>query len=116
MDYASSVWMHACGRLATATLNRIQKIGAQAVIGCFRTVATAIAEAEASIRPVRERHVERASKLWIGLRTLAEINPLSRVGFRMKERFKSPLQRIASTHSDIPIDGVETIAPYTVTL
>ena len=32
----------------------------------------------------------------------------------MRKRFKSPLQRIAAAHSDVPIDGVETIAPYIV--
>jgi hypothetical protein len=112
VDYASGVWMHACGSLATATLNRIQKIGAQAVTGCFRTVATAVAEVEASIRPVRQRQVERATKLWISLRTLAETHPLSRIGTRIRKRFKSPLQRIAAVHSEIATDGVERIVPY----
>ncbi len=50
VDYASNVWMHTCGCKAMAGLNRVQKIGAQAIIGAFRTVATAVAEAEASIR------------------------------------------------------------------
>jgi hypothetical protein len=65
MDYASSVWMHACGWKAMASMNRVQRIGAQAITGAFCTVATAIGEAEASIRTVRERHSERAIKLWV---------------------------------------------------
>jgi hypothetical protein len=45
-----------------ASMNRVQRIGAQAITGAFRTVATAIGEAEASIRTVRKRHAERATK------------------------------------------------------
>jgi hypothetical protein len=60
VDYASNVWMHACGYKSMALMNRIQKVGAQANTGVFRTVATAVAEAEASILTVGERHAERA--------------------------------------------------------
>ena len=44
VDYASNVWMYACGHKGMALMNRIQRIGAQAVTGAFRTVATAVAE------------------------------------------------------------------------
>lgn len=37
LDYASSVCMHSCGRKA---MQRVQRIGAQAIIGSFYTVAT----------------------------------------------------------------------------
>ncbi|EED20855.1 norsolorinic acid reductase, putative [Talaromyces stipitatus ATCC 10500] len=50
-DYASNVWMHACKAKGTQYLNRMQKQGAIAVTGAFRTVATAVAEAEAGIQP-----------------------------------------------------------------
>jgi hypothetical protein len=56
--------------------------------------------------------VERAGKLWISLRTLAQTHPLSRLGTRIRKRFKSPLQKIAAAHPEIAIDGVETIVPY----
>lgn len=55
--------MNACGSAGTTALNRIQKVEAQAVTGCFRTIATAIAEAEASIRSVGELYVQKATKL-----------------------------------------------------
>ena len=55
--------MHACGVSAIATINRVQRIGAQAITGTFYIVAMAIREAEASIRSVRERHLKRATKL-----------------------------------------------------
>ena len=63
IDYASNVWMLAYGGKAMSPMNRIQRIGAQAIIGTFRIVATAIAEVEASIQTVRDRHVERATNL-----------------------------------------------------
>ena len=49
IEYAASVWMHACRKRALSWLNRAQKIGALAITGAFRTVAAAVAEAEASI-------------------------------------------------------------------
>jgi hypothetical protein len=79
VDYASNIWMHACGGAAIAVMNRVQRIGAQAIIGTFRIVAIVIGEAEASIRSVRERHSERATKLWVDLHTLYKTNPLSRL-------------------------------------
>jgi hypothetical protein len=95
-------------------MNRIQRIGAQAVTGALRTVATAVAEAEASIRPVRERFAGRAMKLWVNLRTLPETNPLSKLNTRELQRFTSPLQRIAHAHQNTSTDMMEVIRPYMV--
>jgi hypothetical protein len=63
VDYASNVWMHVCGWKSMPSTNRVQRIGAQAITGTFRTVARAIAEAEASIRTVHERHAAKATGL-----------------------------------------------------
>ena len=49
VDYASNVWRHACIYKAAKMLDRVQRIGAQAITGAFRTVATSVAEAEAHI-------------------------------------------------------------------
>ena len=61
VDYASNVWMHASGWKSMPSMNRVQKIRAQAITGTFSTVATAIGEAEASIRSVQERHAAKAT-------------------------------------------------------
>ena len=90
----------------------MQKIGAQAITGCFRTVAATVAEAKASIRTVKERHAEKATRLRIGLRSLPRTHPLSRSGTDASRRFISSLQKVAAAHRDIPIEGVETIEPY----
>jgi hypothetical protein len=114
VDYASNVWMHACGYKGMALMNRIQRVGAQAITGAFRTVATAVAEAEASIRTVSERFAVRATKLWVNLRTLPETNPLSKLNTRELRRFTSPLQRIAHAHQSTPTDKMEVIEPYVI--
>ncbi|WAO97151.1 Hypothetical protein NCS54_01486500 [Fusarium falciforme] len=57
MDYASVVWSHARGERELTWLNRAQKTGAQAITGAFRTVSTAVAEAESSIQTTFEEHI-----------------------------------------------------------
>jgi hypothetical protein len=47
MDYASNVWSHRLGWRETRWLNEAQKMGAQAIIGAFKTASMAVAEAEA---------------------------------------------------------------------
>jgi hypothetical protein len=114
MDYASTIWMHACGQAEMAVLNRAQRMGAQAITGVFRTVATAVGEAEACIRTIRGRHREKATKFWINIRTLPITNPMTRLSITQFQRFRSPLQRIARSHEAIPIDRLETIEAYTL--
>ena len=45
VDYASNVWMHACKYKAVGPINRVQRVGAQAIVGTFLTVATSVADA-----------------------------------------------------------------------
>ncbi|KAJ5921578.1 Transposon I factor [Penicillium verhagenii] len=55
VDYASNVWMHACKDKAMGPINRVQRVGAQAIVSTFLTVATSIAEAEAHITTAQHR-------------------------------------------------------------
>jgi hypothetical protein len=105
MDYASNIWMHA-GKGSTKAMERAQRIGVQAIIGTFRTVALAIAEAEAHIRPIHQRHQERATKLWIEIQTLPERHPLKKLIRRVFKRYTSPLQRIAREHQTYNIETI----------
>ena len=114
MDYAANVWMHACGEKALSWLNRAQKTGALAITGAFRTVATAVAEAEASIPSIRQRHAQGAAKLWINLHTLPRTHPLSSMKTGRTMRFVSPLQKIARAMDEIQVDRMETIHEYAV--
>jgi hypothetical protein len=71
--------------------------------------------AEASMRTVKERHVERATKLCVNLRTLPDTNPLSKLNTRQLWRFTSPLQKIAQAHRCTLTDRIEIIRPYVIT-
>ncbi|KAJ5117633.1 hypothetical protein N7448_011265 [Penicillium atrosanguineum] len=55
VDYASNVWMHTCKDKAMGPINRVQRVGAQAIVGTFLTVATSVAEAEAHIATARHQ-------------------------------------------------------------
>ena len=77
MDYASNIWKHACTQPALTAFNRAQKVGAQAITGAFRTVSTAVAEAEASIHTIIEQHTHKATNWFIELQTLPATNPLT---------------------------------------
>ncbi|KAF6781163.1 hypothetical protein CMUS01_16788, partial [Colletotrichum musicola] len=64
MDYASNVWRYRCRAAQMRAINRVQRIGAQAIVGTFNTVATAVAEAEASIQSARERYDRKSTTFW----------------------------------------------------
>ncbi|KAM9874254.1 hypothetical protein VDGL01_11687, partial [Verticillium dahliae] len=112
MDYASCIWMNACGETLVKPLDRVQNVGAQAIVGTFRTVATAVAGAEASIPTVRQRFARRATTFWIGMHTLPRNHPLVHFMTRSTRRFTSPLQRIAAAHEGMPVDNSEIIKPF----
>lgn len=63
VDYASNIWKHICSVRAMAMMDRVQRIGAQAITGMFSTVAVAVGEAEAHISTVQEQHCKRATKI-----------------------------------------------------
>ncbi|KAJ6436766.1 Chromo domain protein [Purpureocillium lavendulum] len=115
VDYASNVWMHACRYKRVGPINRVQRVGAQAIIGTFMTVATSIAEAEASIPSAQERFWRRAVKMWTDLHTLPSTNPLRNAtkSIRKFKRFcRSPFYELATALNDIPVDELETISPF----
>ena len=113
VDYASNVWRHACIDRRAKMLDRVQRIGAQAIIGAFSTTATAVAEAEAHIGSVRERHWKRAARLWTELQTLPDTNPLHRIAIRLRRglktrNYRSPFQQVASVLSLTSLEQLET--------
>jgi hypothetical protein len=117
VDYASNVWMHAFKDKAIGPINRVQRVGAQAIVGTFLTVATSVAEAEAHIATARSRFWRRAVKIWTDIHTLPETNPLRRCTDRIRKfrRYhRSPLYQVADALKDIEMDTLETINPFTL--
>ncbi len=70
IDYTPNVWMHVCQYRTASPVQRVQRIGAQAVVGTFMSVATCVAEAEAHIASAQERFWKRAIKMWTDMHTL----------------------------------------------
>ena len=116
VDYASNVWMHGFNYKAASTINRVQKIGAQAIVGTFLTVAVSVAEAEAHIAPAKDRFWRRAIKLWTDVHTLPETNPLRNATGRIRKmrRLRSPLYQVADALKELPMENLETINPFTL--
>lgn len=85
VDYASNVWMHVFKDKLVGPINRVQRLGAQAIVGTFLTVATSVAEAEAHIASAQDRFWRRAVKPWTDIHTLPETNPLRRNTSRMRK-------------------------------
>jgi len=113
VDYASSVWMHARRASAERVLNRVQRIGGQAVVGCFRTVGTAVAEAEANIPTIEEWHLRKALRMWVDLHSMPDTHPLvPLIRRRTYKRFAPPMQKIAECAQDAPLNELEATRPY----
>lgn len=63
-DYAANVWMHAYQDKLIRPIKRVQKAGAQAIVGTFLTVAAAVAEAEVSLHCCYQlERIEKAPNL-----------------------------------------------------
>lgn len=62
LDYASNVRMHACGWKTMRQWTGCKELELKQLQG-LSAMSTAIAEAKASIRTIRERHLERATSL-----------------------------------------------------
>lgn len=92
---------------------RVQRIGGQAVVGCFRTVSTAVAELEASLPTIAKRHMRKALRMWIDSHSMPETHPLAplirRWGYK---RSASPMQRIAESAHAAPVEELEAARPY----
>lgn len=108
--------MHARRAKETGWLNKAQRIGAQAVIGAFRTVATAMAEAEASIPTIEERHRQSATRLYVDLRTLPQTHPLAALRNKASRRYLSLMQGIASVMAKASTERMEVISAFALRL
>jgi hypothetical protein len=114
VDYASNVWMHAFKDKVGGPINRVQRVGAQAIVGTFVTAATWVAEAEAHIPSAQKRFWERAVKLWTDIHALSETNPPRRNTSRMRKfrrQYRSPLYQVADLLKGIEMEQMDTIRP-----
>ncbi|RYC77831.1 hypothetical protein BFJ63_vAg19295, partial [Fusarium oxysporum f. sp. narcissi] len=95
IDYALVVWSHARSERALSWFNRGQKMGARAITSAFRTVATAVVEAEAGIQTV----------------LMQVCGPLK---VSTSRRYMSPLKKLTLAHEGSGMERLETIEAYAV--
>ena len=117
VDYVSNVWIHVFKDKLKGPINRVQRLGAQAIVGTFLTVATSVAEAEACIAPAQDRFWRRIIKLWTDIHTLPDTNPLRRNTSRMRKfrrQYCLPLYEVADVLKDFAMEELETINPFTL--
>jgi ribonuclease HI len=116
-DYASPVWSPVLTISTTRMLNQAQRIGAQAIVGAFRTVALERAEMEASITPVYLRLQHQQNTFWIKSHTLPAKHPfwkIQRAVDTRNKRFRSPLQRMAERLKTIDLSDLEKIESFCI--
>ncbi|XP_044717330.1 reverse transcriptase (RNA-dependent DNA polymerase) domain-containing protein [Hirsutella rhossiliensis] len=90
----------------------LKRVVARAVTGGSRTVATAVAEAEAGVQSFRERHAQAAAKFWIRMRTLPKTHPLTSLRLKLNRRYASPMQKLASAMGRIDTKRLEVIHEF----
>lgn len=109
--------MHSFKNKNIGPISRVQRVGAQAIVGTFLTIATSVAEAEAHIATVQHRLWRRAAKMWTHMHTLPVTNPLRRSTAQIKKfrRYhRSPLYQVADALKNIEMETLETINPFTL--
>lgn len=117
VDYAASTW-YARGRLGVtghiSRLERIQRMGAQAIIGAFRTVASGVLQDEAGLEAVETRLARKTAKHALDVRALPQQHPLWAVMNGMgarNDRGKSPLFATWTRYQSV-IEGKKGIGVY----
>ena len=112
---ASPIWsMNLLGKLVRLA-ERVQRIGAIAIIGGFKSIALPVAESEASLAPVAQRWTTQRRRFWIDLHTLPASNPFWKVRQRTQrtqQRHQSVLDRMSKALKDVDLWNLERIQPF----
>ena len=111
-DYAATVWMHTVRAHSSPSVNMMQKIRAQAIVGTFHTVAEAMAEAEAAILPVKQRHDIRAIRTVAEAFILSENHPLYGLKNSDIKRFALLMQKLRTCIRDLKVEDMEILETY----
>ena len=117
LDYASNFWMHAFEDSPRGPINRVQRIGEQAIVGAFLMVATNVAEGKACMAPAQDRFWRRIIRSWTEIHILPDTNPLRRTTSRMRKfrrQHQSPVYEVAKVLKDFTLEELETINPFTL--
>ena len=100
-DYAASTWYRPQMKgimKAKKDLDAIQRLGAQAIIGAFRTVSLSILEAEADLMPIELRLRNRVANHWTNMYTLPSNHPFWTCRTRLEQQGRRFLSPFAAFH------------------
>ena len=119
IDYAASVWCPIREDYTVAAgivrpFEAIQRVASQAIVGMFRSIALAIAEAEAGIEPTVVRLRARILKHWIVCHTLSQDHPFwsCRAAAAMQNgSYPSPF-KILAKYGPQCLSDMEVIGPF----
>ena len=64
-DYASVIWAPNASQSVLKQMERVQRIGCQAIVGAFKIVSLVVAEAEATLTPFKSRLLKHQLLTWI---------------------------------------------------
>ena len=116
-DYASIIWAPNATATAMKGLERVQRIGAQAVISAFKTVSLVIAEAEAGLERISTRLHRQYITTWVKLHSKSKTHRFWKIkkalGDLRNQVWISPLQKIARICQNIIPGNLEYIQPFT---
>lgn len=100
-------------------INRVQRVGVQAIVGILLTVAIYVAEGEVYIVTVRYRFWRWTVKIWTDLYILPETNLLRRSTDRIRKfrrYYCLPLYQVTDILKNIEIKSLETINLFILVL
>lgn len=99
----------------TDRLDKVQRIGAQAITGAFSTVSLLIDESEASLLPTQARLRQEEFNAWIKWHTKPPVHRFwkaKRAIILATKTWISPLQKTALRFSALNMSNLESIEAY----
>lgn len=110
MDYGSPIWYLVVSDKVLSTLNRTQRVAAQAITGGFRTMGTNFAVIEAGISSLQKRLLEQSLRFYIGIHKLDSSHIHAKLAkSKHKRRFTPPLRKAAVMFKKIGATRAEKI-------
>lgn len=113
--YASVIWAPNASKSALSPLAQVERMGAQAIVGAFRTVSLLVAESEAAIIPLERRFLTTQLTTWIKWHA----KPSSHRFWKIKrtidlsnKRWVSPLQKMAEKFNALDLVKLEKIEAF----
>lgn len=114
-DYASVIWAPNASKSALSPLAQVQRMGAQAIVGAFRTVLLLVAESEAAIVSLERRFLVTQLTTWIKWHA----KPSSHRFWKIKrtidfsnKRWISPLQKMAEKFNTLDLEKMTKIEAF----